>query len=153
MSAFEFINAEKTSFKVTRMCTVLRVSSSGFYEWVKRGPSKRRKRREELAQKVASTHQRSRHAYGSPRVREALAQQGKVVPEKTVASVMQEIGISARPRRAYRCTTDSRFTERVAPNLLDRNFTATKPNEVWVTDVTAPPVLGGWVYLAALIDL
>jgi transposase InsO family protein len=86
-------------------------------------------------------------------VREALVQQGEVVSEKTVASLMQEIGINARPRRAYRCATDSRFTERVASNLLDRNFTAAKPNEVWVTDVTALPVLGGWVYLAAISDL
>lgn len=153
MSAFEFIQTEKASFPVTRMCAALGVSSSGFYEWVKRGPSKRQTRREELARKVSATHQLSRNTYGSPRVREALVQQGEVVSEKTVASVMQEIGINARPRRAYRCATDSRFTERVASNLLDRNFTATKPNEVWVTDVTALPVLGGWVFLAAIIDL
>lgn len=153
MSAFEFIKAEKAKFPVARMCAALGVSSSGFYEWAKRGPSKRQKRREELAQKVATMHKHSRHTYGSPRVREALVQQGEVVSKKTVASVMQEIGINARRRRAYRCATDSRFTERVAPNLLDRNFTATRPNEVWVTDVTALPVLGGWVYLAAIIDL
>lgn len=153
MSAFEFIKAEKASFPVARMCAALGVSSSGFYEWAKRGPSKRQTRREDLARKVIAMHKRSRHTYGSPRVREALVQQGEVVSEKTVASVMQEIGINARPRRAYRCATDSRFTERVATNLLERNFTAHKPNEVWVTDVTALPVLGGWVYLAAIIDL
>ena len=153
MTEFEFIEAEKANFSVSGMCRVLGASRSGFYEWRGRGPSERRRRRDALARKVLQAHEASRRTYGSPRVREALLQQGEVVSKKTVASVMQEIGLVARPRRAFRVTTDSRFTERLAPNLVDRNFVATKPNEVWVTDVTALPVLGGWVFLASIIDL
>ena len=153
MTEFEFIEEEKATFPVRVMCRALDASKSGYYESRRRGPSERQQRREVLAQKVEATHKASRRTYGSPRIREALVQQGEVVSEKTVASVMQEIGINARPRRAYRVTTDSRFTERVAPNLLEREFVVERPNEVWVTDVTALPVLGGWVFLAAIIDL
>lgn len=153
MTEYEFIRAEKASFPVRAMCRTLDASKSGYYEWLDRGPSERQQRRSALAEKVAEAHEASRRTYGSPRIREALVQQGEVVSEKMVASVMQEIGLVARPRRAFRVTTDSRFTENLAPNLLDRNFVATRPNEVWVTDVTALPVLGGWVFLASIIDL
>jgi putative transposase len=153
VTEYEFIRAEKASFPVRAMCRTLDASKSGYYEWLDRGPSERQQRRSALAEKVAEAHEASRRTYGSPRIREALVQQGEVVSEKMVASVMQEIGLVARPRRAFRGTTDSRFTEHLAPNLLDRNFVATRPNEVWVTDVTALPVLGGWVFLASIIDL
>lgn len=153
MTEFEFIEAEKASFPVSGMCKALGTSRSGYYEWRGRGPSERRRRRDALAQKVQRTHEASRRTYGSPRVHEALVQEGEVVSKKTVASVMQEIGLVARPRRAFRVTTDSRFTECVAPNVLNRDFVAARPNEVWVTDVTALPVLGGWVFLASIIDL
>lgn len=153
MTEYEFIQAEKASFPVLAICKALGVSKSGYYERLNRGPSERLRRRDELSKKVTAVHESSQRTYGSPRVREALVQQGEVVSAKTVASLMQEIGLVARSRRAFRVTTDSRFTERVAPNLLDRNFTATRPNKVWVTDVTALPVLGGWVFLASIIDL
>ena len=154
MSVHEFIEAEKAEFPVTVMCEVFGVSRSGYYERLRRGPSARRLRREDLARKVTAVHEASRLTYGSPRVHAALVQEGEVVSEKTVAAVMREKSLVARSRRAFRvATTDSRFTERVAPNLLDRNFVATRPNQVWVTDVTALPVLGGWVYLASILDL
>ncbi len=153
MTEFEFIESEKATYPVRVVCRTLGASKSGYYEWRERPPSARALRREELASKVADVHASSRCTYGSPRVHEQLVQQGEVVSEKTVASVMQEIGLVARPRRRFKATTDSRFTERIAPNLLSRNFEVTRPNEVWVTDVTALPLFGGWVYLAAIIDL
>jgi len=153
VTEYEFIQAEKANFPVRAMCKALGASKSGYYERLSRGASERLRRREELSKKVAAVHEASRRTYGSPRVHEALVQQGEVVSVNTVASVMQEIGLVARPRRAFRVTTDSRFTEHIAPNLLDRNFVAARPNEVWVTDVTALPVLGGWVFLASIIDL
>lgn len=153
MTEFEFIESEKATYPVRAVCRTLGASKSGYYEWRDRLPSARALRREELASKVVEVHAKSRCTYGSPRVHEQLVQQGEVVSEKTVASVMQEIGLVARPRRRFKVTTDSRFTERIAPNLLARNFQVTRPNEVWVTDVTALPLFGGWVYLAAIIDL
>lgn len=106
-----------------------------------------------LAVKVRAVHGNSNGAYGSPRVYKELVHQGEIVSEKTIAKVMQIEGIVGRKKRRYKVTTDSRHTECIADNLLKRNFSATSPNEVWVTDVTAIWSTTGWVYLAAMLDL
>lgn len=150
---FEFIEAEKASFPVAAMCSTLGVSRSGFYDWRSRPPSRRQKRREELAVKVAAAYKRSDGRYGSPRIHAQLCKGGEVVSEKTVASIMQENDIVARHKRKYKATTDSRHTARIAPNVLNRNFVADRPNQVWVTDVKAIWTLTRWCYLAAICDL
>lgn len=150
---FEFIRAEKAKYPVAVLCQVLQVSRSGFYAWTSRAPSKRARRSGELAGKVRQVHTESRGTYGSPRVHRELRRAGTVVSKKTIAKVMRAEGLVARRRRRYRATTDSRHTERVAPNLLKRDFTRNAPNEAWVTDVTAIWCATGWVYLAAILDL
>ena len=150
---FEFINAEKAEFPVSVMCEAFGVSRSGFYDWKSRPVSRREKRRQELGTKIAAVHERSRGRYGSPRICAQLRKAGEVVSEKTVANIMRQNGIVARHKRRYKATTDSRGTERIAPNLLNRNFVAEHPNQVWVTDVKGIWTLGGWCYLAAILDL
>lgn len=108
---------------------------------------------EELAVKARAVHDETKGAYGSPRVCRELRLQGEVVSEKTVAKVMRIEGIVARKKRRYKVTTDSRHTEWIADNLLQRDFVTSTPNQVWVTDVTAIWSTAGWVYLAAMLDL
>jgi transposase InsO family protein len=144
---------EKANYPVTVLCHVLQVSSSGYYAWVGRPPSVRSKRLQQLAVKVRAAHGKSGGRYGSPRVLRVLRGQGEVVSEKTVAKVMRTEGIVGRKKRRYKVTTDSRNTERIADNLLNRDFRASAPDEVWVTDVTAIWSIAGWVYLAAILDL
>ena len=153
MSRYQFIRAEKATFEVQAMCRVLGVSRSAYYSWLKREPTARDTRRATLALKVTGVHERSRRTYGSPRVRAQLVRLGEVVSEKTVAKVMRENGQIARRRKRFKVTTDSRHTERIAPNVLVRDFSAKDPNRVWVTDVKAIWTRSGWVYLAAIIDL
>jgi len=150
---FEFIQAEKGRFPVTIMCRVLGVSTSGFYAWKTRKPSNRQRRKEALTTRVKVAHEGSRKAYGSPRVTRKMRKAGERVSEKTVAKIMQENDLVGRRKRRFKTTTDSRHTERIADNLLQRDFTADAPNRVWVTDVTAVWTLVGWVYLAAILDL
>jgi transposase InsO family protein len=150
---FEFMEAEKETFEVVAMCRALGVSKSGFYDWCSREPSARDKRRAELSVKVKAVYDRSRGTYGSPRVREQLTNMGETVSEKTVAKVMHEDGLRARRKKKFKATTDSRSNNRIAPNVLNRDFVADQPNQVWVTDVTALWTLAGWVFLAAIIDL
>jgi transposase InsO family protein len=129
------------------------VSRAAFYAWLNRLPTAREKRLESLTGDVIRVYERSRRRYGSPRVRSQLKRQGVPVSVKTVARIMRENGLVARRNRRFKCTTDSRNTRRLAPNLLKRNFVAQAPNEVWVTDVTALWTLRGWVYLAVMLDL
>ena len=150
---FEFISVEKANYPVTILCHVLEVSTSGYYAWSRRAVSARHTRQRQLAVKVRAAHNRSGGRYGSPRVFRELRAQGEVVSEKTVAKLMRAERIVGRRKRRFKVTTDSRNTERIADNLLHRNFEARAPNTVWVTDVTAIWSHAGWVFLAAILDL
>ena len=106
-----------------------------------------------LAAEIRATHADSRGRYGSPRVHAALRAQGRRVGRKRVARLMRGMGLSARRGRRFRCTTDSRHAFPVAPNLLDRDFTAAAPDRVWLADLTYLWTAEGWLYLAAVLDL
>jgi len=153
VSPYEFIAAEKASFTVRAMCRALEVSRTGFYAYRKRPASERAAAFQELTHKVVTVYEESGRRYGSPRVTKQLRDDGVRVSRKTVEKAMRQANIRARARRRFVATTDSRETTRIAPNLLERDFTAERPNEVWVTDVTALPLRSGWVYLAVIIDL
>jgi transposase InsO family protein len=150
---FEFIRTEKAHYPVTVMCTVLEVSRSGFHAWLKRPPSARATSDAQLAVQVAASHQRSRRRYGSPRVHADLRARNIRVSRKRVERLMRQNGLEARRKRRFRRTTDSTHTDPIAPNLLARQFDVDLPNTVWVTDVTAIWTMGGWTYLAAMLDL
>ncbi len=126
---FAFIAEEKALYPVTVLCSVLGVSTSGFYAWTTRGPSTRSKSDARLAVEIAATHKRNRGAYGSPRVHADLKARGMRVSKKRVARLMREQGLRARQKRRFRTTTDSAHAFPIAPNLLDREFETSAPNE------------------------
>lgn len=150
---FTCIEAEKANFPVRLMCRMLAVSPSGFYAWSRREPSKRALDDQRLAVEVAEVHKRSRCRYGSPRIHRELRTAGKRIGRKRVARLMRKQGLVARPKRRFRRTTDSTHGNQPAPNLLERNFVATAPDQTWVTDITYIWTKEGWLYLAAVIDL
>jgi putative transposase len=143
-------------FPVTVLCRVLRVTPAGFYAWRKRPESKRTKADRRLAVLVRAAHEESRRSYGSPRlVRELREVHRERVGRKRVRRLMQQEGLKARVRRRYKCTTMSDHNQPVAPNLLDRQFAADRPNQRWVGDTTE--LLVGEnrakLFLAAILDL
>lgn len=150
---FTFILAKAVAFPVALMCRLLGVSKSGFYAWRDRPDSARSRDDARLAVDIAAVHKRSRGRYGSPRVHAELCASGVRLGRKRVERLMREQGLRARPRRRFRKTTDSQHADPIAPNLLERNFEATAPNQVWVTDVTYVPTSEGWLYLAVILDL
>ncbi len=153
MTVFQVIAAEEANFPVIMMCELLDVSRSGYYAWKVREPSARSQENTALAQEVAEIHAASRKTYGSPRIRSELRERGRRVSRKRVARLMRQEGIQGRRRPKFRKTTDSNHKLPVAENLLDRNFTASKPDKAWVADITYVWTLEGWLYLAVIIDL
>lgn len=150
---FGFIDAEKAVHSVRSMCRVLGVSPSGYYAWASRAPSGRARDDERLATHIRAVHRRSRGTYGSPRVHAELRDSGLRVGRKRVARLMRQRGITALPRKRWRCTTDSNHSFAVADNVLDRNFVVDAPDRVWVTDITYVWTWEGWLYLAVVLDL
>jgi transposase InsO family protein len=151
---FAFVEAEKASFPIAFMCRHLGISTSGFHAWRARPESKRSKEDRRLAVLIRESHTLSRQNYGSPRIHEDLKQAKEIrISRKRVIRLMQELGLKGKVRRSWVKTTDSRHNLPVAPNLLDRNFEASAPNQRWVGDITYLRSPEGWLYLAAILDL
>jgi transposase InsO family protein len=130
------------------------VSLSGFYAWAGRAPSARAQRDRHLTVLIRTSFTGSRQRYGSPRIHADQREQDERVSRKRVIRLMQTNGLKARVRKRFKCTTMSDHDQPVAGNLLDRQFTAERPNQRWVGDTTEF-VIGesGKLYLAAILDL
>jgi putative transposase len=150
---FAFISEEKVAFPVAALCRLLAVSPSGFYAAQGRPRSPHAGRDDKLAEQVMKAHTASKCRYGSPRVHAELKAAGERVGRKRVARLMREKRLVARMRRRFRTTTDSKHDFPIAPNVLDRDFTASAPDRAWVTDITFLWTAQGWLYLAAILDL
>ncbi|MBK6517987.1 MAG: IS3 family transposase [Polyangiaceae bacterium] len=151
--SFNLVAAEKAGVAVAVLCRALGVSRSGFYARRGRGdpPKVARARKRDVA--VAAVFKEKRERYGAPRVRAVLRARGEAMSRKSVAASMRAQGLVARPRRRFVSTTDSSHGRPTPPNLVNRNFCAAKPNEVWVADTTYLPTQSGFVYLVCVLDL
>lgn len=150
---YELIHAERANISVACGCRVLRVSRSGYYQWLRRGPSARSLDDAILAAEVTEVFHEHRGRYSAPRGRHALRRNGRRPSKKRVANVMRALGLRGHTPRRYRRTTDSRHTKRIAPNLLERDFDIAAPNQVLAGDITYISTTDGWLYLAVLLDL
>ena len=152
--SFCFIEDHRDTYPVQLMCSVLEVSPAGYYAWRLRPQSARSAANYELLSAIKQLHQDNHGRYGSPRIHIALQNQGRGVSRGRIERLMRRHGvraIMAPPRRVR--TTDSRHDLPVAPNLINRNFTAVEPNQVWLADITYIETAEGWLYLAAVMDL
>jgi len=136
------------------LCRMLEVSRAGYYAWRRRPVSAREQRRVELTARIHAAHQDSRGTYGSPRITVELKAAGVAVSENTVAKYMRAGDIRVRRRRRFvPRTTDSDHAHPIAPNRLDRDFAAPRPNQKWAADLTYIWTDQGWLYLSVLLDL
>jgi len=138
---------------VSVLCDVLEVSRAGYYAWCSRPESKHSRDDRRLEVQVRAAYEAGRRYYGSPRVHGALKAPGGRVGRRRVIRLMQEQGLRARLRRRFKCTTKSDPARPAAPNLLDRNFTAERPDQRWVKDTTELLLPDGNLYLAVVLDL
>jgi putative transposase len=131
----------------------LSVSSSGYYSWLKKIPSKQQNKKEALTIEITEIHNESHQIYGAPKITSILKARGHVIAEKTVGNYMREVGIKAIWIRPYiRTTIDPDFDLKLK-NILNREFSPQKPNAAWVTDITYIYTLSGFVYLTSVMDL
>lgn len=150
---YRFIEAHRETFRVSALCAVLGVSRSGYYEWRERPPSERALENERLLGLIRQVHADSRENYGERKTWEALRAQGESCGRHRVARLRRLDGLTAKRVRRFRLAYAARNSEPPAPNLLNRDFTTSKPNRVWVTDITFVPTRRGWLYVATMMDL
>ncbi len=154
---YAFIESNRHRWPVSMQCEVLEVSPSGYHQRQHRAghdrPRGSRLTDDALLTHIKAIHTQVKGEYGWPRMWKELAARGVRVGKERVHKRMAQHGIRARHKRKYIATTNSNHGLPVAPNLLERNFTATAPNQVWTTDITYVPTGEGWLYLAVIIDL
>ena len=151
---FRFIEDRRADYPVTILCEVLGVSPAGYYAWRARPESRRSVANRPLIDDIERVHREACGRYGSPRIHAELRAQGRGASRGRIERLMRRHGIRAimaRPRRVG--TTDSRHDFPIAPNLLERNFTAAAPNRIWLADITYIETDQGWLYLATVMDL
>jgi putative transposase len=150
---YRFVAAERASFPVRMLCRLVGAAVSGFDAWLRRGPARRHDDDRRMSEMMGAIFAASRRTYGSPRVHAELRAQGVRVGRKRVERLMREGGLAIITRPRVPRTTNSRHDQPIAPNLLGRCFVASRPDAVWLADVSYVPTREGWLYLAAIKDL
>jgi len=151
---YRFINAERAHYQVDRLCALFEVSRSGYYAWRTRPASKRSREDLVLLTHIRAEFESSHYSYGRPRMVEELKAKGLPVGHTRIGRLMRENGIQAIRCRKKRYQRPGLVPSLgYAPNLLDQNFRAGKPNEKWGVDISYIATLRGWVYLAVVMDL
>lgn len=151
---YAFIECHRVVWPVRTMCRVMDVSHSGFYDWAGRKPSRRSQANQVLKAQIQQSFHGSDRTYGSPRVWRDLMDWGYACSENRVARLMKQLELKARQKRR-RVPGDAGIRQEhcIAPNLLERQFEASAPNQRWVADFTYIGTAEGWLYLAVVLDL
>jgi putative transposase len=147
------MKANQAVHTITTMCRVLGVSASGYYAWEKRAVSARAREDGPLLDQIRAFHRLSRGTYGAPRIHRDLRAAGVRVGRKRVARLLKHAGLQGVSRRKWPVTTTRATDARPAPDLVQRQFSATGPNQLWVADITYIPTGSGTLYLAVVLDV
>jgi putative transposase len=147
------MKAKRFRCSIAVMCGMLGVSKSGYYKWLNRKPSKRVQEEGRLEIEIKAVHKKTRETYGPERLQHELKDQGVSIGICRIRRIRKKLGIRCKQNRKFKATTDSKHALPVAENLLNQQFEATRPNEVWLSDITYIPTEEGWLYLAGHKDL
>jgi putative transposase len=151
---YTFMAAHIGEFEVKQMCRMLGVQRSGYYAWRRGKPNTRAQANQRLLELIEAEHKNSRKTYGSPRLHVILRRKGVVCGKNRVARLMRQHRIVALTRRRYRPVTTQRQPGVVpAPNRLNQDFSASAPNQKWVSDFTYIETAEGWLFLGVVLDL
>ena len=142
----------QAAYPVRVMCRLLGLSPSGYYAWRKREPSRRARENAALTGEILEIHAMSDGTYGAPRIHAELRARGREAGVNRVARLMRAAGVEGVSRRRKGKTTKRAAESRPAPDLVERDFSASGPDELWVADITYVPNWAGWLYLAVVLD-
>ena len=147
------MRAYRADYPITTMCRVLEVSTSGYYAWSKRAPSPRALANQQLGDRIEALHRQSRCTYGRPRIQADLRDAGIHASDKRVARVMRERKLRRACRRKIFKTTIRDKDAALSSDLVNREFKATAPDQLWVADITYVPTTAGFLFLAVVLDV
>ena len=150
---YQFIDQQRPSYSVKRLCAVLGVARSAYYAWCQRPISPRQQANSALLTHIQALFTASRQTYGAPRIYAQLRAQGIHCNHKRVERLMRQHAIRVTTRHQYRVTTRANPSVTPAPNRLQRNFAISTPNRKWASDFTYIPTHEGWLYLAIVLDI
>jgi len=150
---YHFMLEKKNFHSVEKMAKTFNIHRSGFYRWEKNKNSNKVNQNEHLINEIKDIQKSVKYTYGSPRMTKKLQKKGYIINHKRVAKLMKENSLNYKKKKRFKLTTDSAHNLKTAPNLLNRKFTVTKPNKVWVSDITYVWTQEGWLYLCVILDL
>ena len=153
---YAWIQKHRGLFSVRMMCRSLKVSKSGYYAWLRKPPSERQQRSQTIRDDIRKVYDESNQNYGSYKIAKVLQEDEQLESacRNTVAKAMQEMGLKSKVSKQFKPTTTTNDpSKKPAPNVLDQVFTAIRPNQKWVTDITYLSTAQGFVYLAVVLDL
>jgi len=150
---FAFVQEHCSHIPAERLCHIMNVTSRGFRAWRSRPASQRQREDMVLLAHIREQHHLSLGSYGRPRMTQELKEMGIQVGHRRVGRLMRDNGFKVVRTHKYKTTTDSNHRFNIAPNLLDRNFEAKRPNQKWAGDISYIWTREGWLYLAVMIDL
>jgi len=150
---FRFVEEHRGKAPTERLCQIMDVSPRGFRAFRSRPMSQSQRTDMVLLAHIREQHKLSLGSYGRPRMTEELKELGFDVGHRRVGRIMRRNSISVVRTHKYKVTTDSNHKFNIAPNLLNRNFSADQPNQKWVVDISYIWTREGWLYLAVVLDL
>ncbi len=136
---YAWITEHRHLFSVSSMCYFLHVSRSSYYQWLNPSRTDKEKEDEELTEAIKQIFVESRQLYGSRRIRFRLAQLGKFIGRKRIIRLMRAAHLYCKTKRKFKVTTNSKHNNPISPNLLQRQFNVSKPDQYWVGDITYIP--------------
>ena len=150
---YAWIKQHTPEFSIDSMCRVMQVSRSAYYAWLHRPQTTIEKEDIELTTTIHSIFKKSRATYGTRRIKKALFDQKHNVSRRRISRLMDQANLACKTKRKFKATTDSKHDKPISPNLLDREFNVSQPDQVYVGDITYIHTQEGWLYLAVVIDL
>lgn len=150
---YRFMEQYSSEFAVRKMCQALSINRSGYYAFLRRGFSHRQEENQRLVRMIKDIWKKFRGVYGSPRITAELHAQGIQCGKNRVARLMRENGVKARTKKRFKVTTKSDHNKPIAEDLVERDFSATSMDELWLSDITYIWTWEGWLYMSAVMDV